>query len=110
MPVTINFGLKHPPVYPIDSAPKDGTMMMLWVDYGGLSGSGNPLFDATYAWTIGFNNFENTGEDHWEFAGWSWNHDTFVPGAGEPIGWSPLPFDPDAWDVPPSLEMYTALE
>lgn len=71
-------------VYPIDIAPKNGQILELLVDYSEGDGS---LQDATKAWTIGFNSLENTGEDVWQFAGWSWCGDCFVQGSGEVIGW-----------------------
>ncbi|WP_155947796.1 hypothetical protein [Rhizobium sp. 2MFCol3.1] len=40
--------------------------------------------------TIGFNNLANTQEDRWDFAGWDWQQDCFVTGAGEVIGWLPF--------------------
>ncbi len=75
----------------MDTAPKDGTMLTLLVDYSGES-NGHPLFDATTAWTVGFNNFDHDGDDAWKFAGWCWSHDHFTEGTGKPIGW--LPFLP----------------
>lgn len=77
---------------PIGTAPKDGTMVRLLVDY---SEGGAPLDDAERAWTIGFNNLSNTGEDRWQFAGWCWIHDHFTEGSGEPVGWLP-------WNNPPA--------
>jgi len=75
----------------MDTAPKNGTMLRLAIDHTGVSGacSGGLLEDATKAWTIGFNQFEDTGEDRWQFVGWDWCQDTFVDGAGVPIGWLP---------------------
>lgn len=79
----------------MESAPKNGTMIRLLVDY--TSGD-HPLEDAIQAWTIGFNGFEDTGDDEWKFAGWSWQQDCFTEGAGQPIGWLPFlnPAVPDA--------------
>lgn len=69
------------------NAPKDGTMIRLLVDY---TDGDAPLEDEhPRSWTIGFNNFQNTGEDHWQFAGWSWTHDHFCEGSGTPVGWLP---------------------
>lgn len=67
-------------------APKDGTMVRLLVDY---REGGAPLDDVAKAWTIGFNNLGNTGEDLWQFAGWCWVHDHFTQGSGTPVGWLP---------------------
>ena len=73
---------------PMGTAPKDGTMLCLLVDYSG--DGANPLEDATQAWTIGFNNLADTEDDVWQFAGWSWEQDCFTEGHGEVIGWLPL--------------------
>lgn len=70
----------------MDTAPTDGTMVRLLVDY---TNGGAALEDATRAWTIGFNNLGNTGEDRWQFAGWCWTHDHFTHGTGTPVGWLP---------------------
>lgn len=75
--------------FPIETAPKDGTMMRLLVNYAGPFGD-HPLEDAETAWTIGFNSLEDTGEDAWQFAGWSWSQDCFTDGHGEVIGWLPF--------------------
>ncbi|MBV2183246.1 MAG: hypothetical protein KUL88_01710 [Rhizobium sp.] len=73
------------------TAPKDNTLVRLLVDY---SGEGDhPLEDAEQAWTVGFNNFEDTEFDEWQFAGWSWSQDCFCEGQGRVIGWAP--FHPD---------------
>lgn len=73
---------------PMDTAPKDNTLVRLLVDY---SGEGeHPLEDAEQAWTIGFNNFENSEIDEWQFAGWSWSQDCFCEGEGRVIGWAPF--------------------
>lgn len=91
---------------PIATAPKDGTMLRLWVDY--TDEGENPLEDQHQAWTIGFNQLADTEEDVWEFAGWSWEQDCFTAGIGKVIGW--LPFHPSARDLVPSLaaELATA--
>ena len=92
---------------PIETAPKDGTMLRLLVDY--TDEGANPLEDAHQAWTIGFNQFDDTEEDMWEFAGWNWKQDCFTAGYGVAIGW--LPFHPSARDLVPTLaaELATAL-
>lgn len=41
--------------------------------------------------TIGHNNFDNDGEDVWQFAGWCWSHDHYTAGRGKPVAWRPLP-------------------
>lgn len=77
---------------PIETAPKDGTLLFLFVDY---SEGDHPLEDEVCARTIGFNNYDNTGEDDgWRFSGWCWCHDHFVEGKGSPKYWRPLPPPP----------------
>ena len=73
---------------PIETAPKDGTMLRLLVDY--TDEGENPLEDEHQAWTIGFNQLSDTEEDVWEFAGWSWEQDCFTAGVGKVIGWLPF--------------------
>jgi hypothetical protein len=72
----------------MDDAPKDGQLLWLKVDY---TDGDYPLEDAQVAWTIGFNNLDDTGEDEWQFAGWNWCQDCFTEGAGKVIDWRPLP-------------------
>lgn len=67
------------------SAPRDGTMLRLLVQFEEHSTE-----DAAQAPTIGANNFDNDGEDRWQFAGWCWSHDHFVEGKGVPVGWLPM--------------------
>jgi hypothetical protein len=76
---------------PIETAPKDGTLLVLLVDY---EDGEHALENEMVARTIGFNNFDNDGEDEWKFSGWCWSHDHFVQGSGKPIGWQPLPAAP----------------
>lgn len=74
----------------IKDAPRDSTMLRLLVDYSGdeachaLEDSDQPSV------TIGFNQFDHTGEDEWFIAGWNWQQDRFTQGHGTPIGWMPL--------------------
>lgn len=88
---------------PVDSAPKDGTLIRLLVDYSSDDAAG-ALEDAAEAWTIGFNNLRDTGDDEWQFAGWNWSHDCFTEGHGKVIGWLPFhlaaPAPQDAARVP----------
>lgn len=79
------------------SARKDGTMLHLLIRQGQDDQDAFTPFDDSmdpYE-TIGFNSFENTEEDRWQFAGWDWQQDCFVTGAGEVIGW--LPFGEQEW-------------
>ena len=71
------------------TAPRDGTMVRLLVEF-----TEHATEDADHAPTIGANNFENDGEDRWQFAGWCWSHDRFTQGQGEPIGWLPMLDEP----------------
>lgn len=71
------------------SAPTDGTMLRLLVEF-----EEHPTEDADQAVTIGANNFDNNGEDNWQFAGWCWSHDHFTEGKGTPVGWLPMLDEP----------------
>ena len=76
----------------MDSAPKDGTMVRLLVDYSSEDAC-NPLEDAKLAQTIGANTDNNTGDAQgWLIAGWSWEQDCFTQGKGNPIGWLPFQY------------------
>lgn len=70
---------------PIETAPRDGSMLRLLVEF-----SEHSTEDEDQAPTIGANNFDNDEEDVWKFAGWCWSHDHFVQGEGVPVGWLPL--------------------
>ncbi len=77
----------------MQTAPKDGTIVRLLVvpdpeAWTPFDDSHNPYE------TIGFNNLADTDEDRWEFVGWDWNHDCFVSGLGEVIGWLPFHTSP----------------
>ena len=74
---------------PIETAPKDGTMLRLLVDYEGVE-NWMPLTDDNQSWTIGFNTLEDTGDDEWIIAGWNWSQDCFGTGEGKVIGWLPF--------------------
>lgn len=77
---------------PIKDAPRDGTMLRLLVDYGDVWDGDHPLEDSgDPSWTFGFNNLANTGEDEWQFVGWSWQQDIFCDGRGKPIAFAYLP-------------------
>ncbi|AVS75643.1 hypothetical protein [Paracidovorax cattleyae] len=75
-----------PAPLPMETAPKDGTMVLLLVEHDGTSfeDSDEP------GWTIGFNNLGNTGEDTWQFAGWDWCQDNYTQGVGKPVAWLPM--------------------
>jgi hypothetical protein len=81
--------IRPEPWRPMETAPVDGTIVRLLVDY---SGDGcHPLEDADVAQTIGGNTDGNTGtSEGWKFAGWSWEQDCFTEGCGKPIGWLPF--------------------
>lgn len=73
----------------VDTAPRDGTMLRLLVRFEEHSTE-----DAEEAATIGANNYDNDGEDRWQFAGWCWDHDHFTEGKGEVVGWLPMMDEP----------------
>ncbi|HHA2922768.1 TPA: hypothetical protein ACOFDN_001111 [Stenotrophomonas maltophilia] len=88
---------------PMDTAPTDGTLVRLLVDF-----TSNATEDtAGPAWTIGSNNDSNVMADErvgWQFAGWCWDHDHFTEGEGTPVGWLPLVGAPaQAMDLGPSI-------
>lgn len=74
---------------PVKTAPKDGSMLRLLVDYEGVENL-MPLTDDNQSWTIGFNTLEDTGDDEWIIAGWNWSQDCFGTGEGKVIGWLPF--------------------
>jgi hypothetical protein len=77
---------------PIETAPKDGTLILLLVAADPDSeDSSMPTENAMYFRTIGSNELEDTGEDTWSFAGWCWQHDHWVNGRGLPAKWAPIP-------------------
>lgn len=83
---------------PMDTAPKDHTIVRLLVDFSEpgdeRKGSWVPLTDDDQSWTIGFNGFDDTEIDEWQFVGWSWSQDCFLdcqsPAHGKVIGWLPF--------------------
>lgn len=76
--------------YDMKAAPRDGTLLQLLVkDHNGSFDDANP------SRTIGFNNFDDDGEDAWIFPGWNWENDFITDDrAGVPVAWAlmlPLP-------------------
>jgi len=78
-----------PAPYPMDTAPKDGTIVRLLVRF--TDGAFEDVAPGEATWTIGQNGADHHPEDdEWLFAGWNWEQDCFTQGEGEPIGWLPL--------------------
>lgn len=73
---------------PMSTAPRDGTMLRLLVEF-----TEHATEDEGTAPTIGANNFDHDDQDEWKFAGWCWEHDHFTEGKGKPVGWLPM-FEP----------------
>lgn len=76
--------------FPIETAPKDGTLLLLLVDYSDPD-SDHPIENKVLSRTIGQNNFDHDGDDIWQFAGWCWDHDHYTEGKGKPVRWMYLP-------------------
>ena len=71
---------------PIETAPKDGRLLRLLVEF-----TDHATEDTTAAApTIGHNDLDGTGDDRWQFAGWCWSHDHWTEGEGKPVAWLPL--------------------
>lgn len=74
------------PWLPMESAPKDGQLVRLLVQF-----EENAIDDGDEPFaTIGQNNFQNDRVDRWQFVGWNWTHDEFTDGLGTPLGWLPM--------------------
>lgn len=74
---------------PMDTAPRDGTVVRLLVQFE------EHLIEDTDepAWTIGACNDDLVPDDErtgWQVAGWCWEHDHFTEGKGTPVGWLPM--------------------
>lgn len=80
---------------PIETAPKDGTLLFLLVDADiDSEDSSMPTENKLSYRTIGHNNFDDDRRDIWQFAGWCWSHDHWVEGRGKPTHWMHLPNPP----------------
>jgi len=89
---------------PMATAPKDGTMLCLMVDF-----LDNATEDSREACaTIGANSFDHTNIDQWQFAGWNWQQDCFTEGVGTPVSWMPLAAAPVIPPAAPSEPTVTA--
>lgn len=72
---------------PIDAAPKDGSLVLLLVEFEDHATEDGPGPHPT----IGSNTSENDeGPDEWQFAGWNWEYDCYTQGVGTPVGWLPM--------------------
>jgi hypothetical protein len=71
---------------PMDSAPKDGSLLRLLVEFDDCAIDDG---EGPFA-TVGQNFMDTTGEDAWQFVGWDWEQDCFVDGVGRPVGWMPM--------------------
>jgi hypothetical protein len=73
--------------HPMETAPKDGTLLRLLVefeDHATEDGEGPQP-------TIGANTWDNHHDfDEWQFAGWNWEQDCYTQGVGKPVGWLPM--------------------
>lgn len=71
---------------PMETAPKDGTLLRLLVKF-----EDHPIDDGAGPFaTVGTNYRDNTGEDAWQIVGWCWEQDRFIDGVGTPVGWLPM--------------------
>jgi hypothetical protein len=84
----------------MSTAPKDGTLIRLLIEQDEDTIVAFEDTDGPF-WTIGFNNFESTQEDCWQFVGWDWQHDHMCEVPGTPIGWSDFSSPADAPIAPP---------
>ena len=75
---------------PLDTAPRDGTMIRVLVDFEEHSTEDTD----DLVWTMGAWMNDDLGGMDWQFVGWCWTHDHFTDGKGTVVGW--LPLVPDA--------------
>jgi hypothetical protein len=69
------------------TAPKDGTMLRLLVEFEHHATEDGEGPQAT----IGSNTWDNHHDfDKWQFAGWNWEQDCYTQGIGKPVGWLPM--------------------
>lgn len=86
----------------METAPKDGTLLRLLVEF-----EDHPIDDGAGPFaTVGTNYRDNTGEDAWQIVGWCWEQDRFIDGVGTPIGWLPMLA---ATPTPPASEQQRAV-
>ena len=70
------------PWIPIEQAPRDGTLLILAIEPEGRQ---HPLSDsADYTLSFGFNEFDDSEIDRWQFMGYYWDYDQIVDGVGRP--------------------------
>ena len=74
---------------PMGTAPRDGTMVRLLVDFDEHDVEDSP----EPSWTVGVLASDEPDAE-WQFAGWCWTHDHFTEGKGKPIGWLPMLSEP----------------
>lgn len=75
---------------PMETAPRDGTIVRLLVDFDEHATDDGP----EPSWTIGAIMAVGEPDAEFQFAGWCWDHDHWTEGKGTPVGW--LPFHGDA--------------
>lgn len=79
---------------PIESCPRDGTLVLLLVpiqdEMMAIDAENDPT--PAYTRTIGFCDTDYCDPGGWHLAGWDWSHDCFCAGtATAPRYWQPLP-------------------
>lgn len=90
------------------AAPRDSTMLRLYVRFD--ENATDDLPEGACAATIGFNNFDNDGDDTWHIAGWCWSHDHFTEGKGTPVAWLPMLSEAGRGVVLPDKRSYAGLK